>query len=31
LGLLAKMQYRIPFDQSEQDIYKLPPTESPKV
>jgi hypothetical protein len=30
-GLATKMWYRIPFDQSELSISKLPPTHSPKV
>jgi hypothetical protein len=30
-GLVSKFWYRIPFDQSELSISKIPPTDSPKV
>ena len=30
-GLVSKVWYRIPFDQSELSISKIPPTDSPTV
>jgi len=30
-GLVSKIRYRIPFDQSDPSISNIPPTDSPKI